>query len=125
VRRAYPESELHKTVAKYLDLILYPSTWWTSIGHGNRGKPVRGALWKAQGAKKGVPDILIVYNGWVYFIELKSESGKLSPEQVKCHETITAAHGRVAVCRSIDDVAESLAEWGIRTRDGAVTKRAA
>lgn len=123
--RSYPESELHKAVAKYLDLILCKGTWWTSIAHGNRGKPVRGALWKAQGAKKGVPDILILHNGWCFWIELKAEGGRLSPEQATCHEAIVLSGGKVTVCRSVDDVAESLAEWGIKTRDLSPRREAA
>ena len=117
MKRTYPESELHKSVKKYLDLILTPDSWWTSIGHGNRGKSVRGALWKAQGAKKGVPDILIQFAGRAHWIELKSPVGTLSPEQNDCHQAIVKAGGCVTVARSIDHVSDALARWQIPTRE--------
>lgn len=125
MKRSYPESALHKAVASYLKLVLCGNSWWTSIAHGEGGGKIRGAMWKVRGAKAGVPDILIVSNGWCYFIELKSEGGYLTPIQKECHRAIEVACAKVAVCRSIDDVAQSLTEWGIRTRDSNVTKRAA
>lgn len=121
----YPESELHKAVAKYLNLVLCKGTWWTSIAHGETADFKRGARMKARGAKAGVPDILIVDNGWCYWIELKSEGGRISPKQSACHADIVQSAARIAVCRSVDDVAETLAEFGIRTRDASVRKAAA
>jgi hypothetical protein len=120
--RAYPETQLHKSVAAYLNLVLSPATWWTSIDHSFRGK-VRGGMWKSQGVKKGIPDIILLHNGWFHGIELKAEGGRVSPEQAECHKAIRTAHGKVAVCRSIDDVAESLAEWGIPSRDKIPTEK--
>ncbi len=124
MKRRFPESDLHKAVAKYLDLVLMPDTWWTSIAHGNRGKPVRGALWKAAGAKKGVPDILIIHGNSACFIELKAPGiGRLSPEQVACHEALVLAGARVTVARSIDDVQDALARWRIPTRHKCRTEK--
>jgi hypothetical protein len=123
--RHYPENELHKTVAKYLDLVLKPTSWWTSIAHGEGGGFHRGQRWKAKGAKKGVPDIFILDNGFAHFIELKAEGGRVSPEQIQCQGAIRIAHGKCAVCRSVDDVAETLAEWGIRTRDASIRQLSA
>lgn len=42
---------------------------------------------KALGIRKGFPDLQIILpNGNVFFVELKSKKGKQSPAQKKCHE---------------------------------------
>jgi hypothetical protein len=114
--RNYPESELHKTVKKYLDLILTPDSWWTSIDHAAKGK-FRGQMRRARGVKKGIPDILILFAGRCHWIELKSPDGKLSPEQKDCHEAIVSAGGAVTVARSVDHVSDALARWQVPTRE--------
>jgi hypothetical protein len=121
----YPESELHKAVAKYLSLVLCKGTWWTSIAHGETADFKRGARMKARGAKAGVPDILIVDNGSCFWIELKAAGGTISSKQAQCHAELLTAGARVAICRSVDGVADILALWGIRTRDASVRKAAA
>lgn len=121
--KAQPEQKLHIAVAEYLKLVLLPQTFWTSIDHAGGGFTV-GRYRKARGVKKGLPDIYILNNGWSYHIELKTEGGKLEPEQLACHQWIVMAGGKIAICRSVNDVANTLADWGIRTRDASVRKAA-
>lgn len=111
-----PEQELHKTVKKYLDLILTPHSWWTTIDHAAKGR-FQGQMRKARGVKKGIPDILILFAGRTYWIELKAPDGKLSPEQKACHEAIVSAGGGVTVARSVDHVSDALARWQVPTRE--------
>ncbi len=112
------EQQLHIAVAQYLDLALPKADTalpggipWTTIAHGGGGK-IRGALLKAMGLKPGWPDIHILFAG-AHYIELKKEGGKLSKAQKAVHAAIRGAGGRVAVCRSIQDVEETLRDWGI------------
>ncbi len=55
-------------------------------------------------AMKGVPDIVLIHDGKFYGIECKSETGKLSEDQVAFGRRCVKAGGEYIVARSIDDV---------------------
>lgn len=115
--RLQPEAALHKAVIEYLRLILPKGTViHHSPNEGKRGLLEQRAL-KNNGTMAGWPDIEIVWNGWVFFIELKSAKGRLRPEQIACHDALTFAGARVATCRYINEVQQAIAAWGIPTRD--------
>lgn len=111
------EFALHKLVADYLDRVLKPGTWWSTIPAGEGGGYVRGARWKARGARKGLPDLMILRDSRAYFIELKTRKGVVSDAQDECHDAIKDAGGSVAVCRSLTDVIKALNVWRIETRE--------
>lgn len=54
----------------------------------------------------GIPDLIVCIPSGVYhglFIEMKTSKGKLSENQVACHETLKNSGYCVKVCRSFDD----------------------
>ena len=112
--RAHAEQSLQKSVAVYLSRVLAPPTFFTAIGHGGGGK-MRGAILKGMGVRAGVPDVLIIDRGRCLWMELKSEKGVLSPEQIVVHQLLTAAGACVTVCRSVEDVRDRLEVWGTPT----------
>ena len=72
------------------------------------------------GAKTGVADlILLTRYGKPIALEVKSPTGKLSPEQVEWKMEWTRHEGLYAVVRSQDDVIAALAGWGIKGRIAA------
>lgn len=109
------EQALHRDVSHLLSVALTSETWWTTVGHGGGGF-IRGQFLKATGVKPGVPDLILVYRGRFYGIELKSIKGRLSHEQIVCHRAIENAGGSVMVCRSQQEVLSALETWGIPTR---------
>ena len=123
--RQSPEAKLHKQVMEYLRLVL-PKTAVIhhSPNEGKRGWMERAAL-KNNGTMAGWPDIEIVWDGRVFFIELKSEKGRTLPVQFACHMRLAEAGAGVATCKTIGAVAEALALWRVPTRDASVRKAAA
>jgi hypothetical protein len=127
------ESELHIAVATTLDVLLLPPTMWTTFPSGGYElSPAAASRLYRLGMKRGVPDVLIVHEGRLHCIELKTATGRLSKSrmvrtrsggarhvtgQVEMHGKLTAAGARVAVARSVDDVLMALAAWGIPTRN--------
>lgn len=109
------EATLHKITAEWLDLALTQDTFWTTFPAGGGGL-MRGARLKNSGLRAGVPDILLVNQSQAYFIELKTQIGRLSDAQNECHEALALAGARVATCRSLKDVAAALKEWRIPYR---------
>jgi hypothetical protein len=52
-----------------------------SIPNGGLRDKATAITMKATGLYKGAADLLVVYRGWVGFVELKTELGIQSPEQ--------------------------------------------
>ena len=114
--RRHPEQDLQRAVAEFLDLALpRPDAWWTTIPAGGGGK-VRGAFLKAAGLKAGVPDILIIWRGRAYWIELKSWAGKPSPAQVEVRNMLRLAGCSAEIARTVTDVELWCLGWGIPLR---------
>jgi hypothetical protein len=60
---------------------------------------------------KGWPDFGIFKNGKCLFIETKFEKGKLSADQIACHEALSLAGCKVHVCRSVESAIELVKAW--------------
>jgi hypothetical protein len=114
--RAHPEQRLQTQIAAYLRAVLKPPVWFTAIPAGGGGE-LRGKILKGMGYKAGTPDMLIIDGGRAYWGEVKAEKGVLSIAQGDTIPALKRARCPVAIWRSIDDVAASLAEWGIPTRE--------
>ncbi len=104
------EAQLHKSVCDLLAAVLTDRSFFTTF-------PADGATRRGRiGLKRGVPDILIIHNGIARWIELKTATGKLSLDQRATIPTIERAGSAVFVCRSVEDVLESLDRWSIPLR---------
>lgn len=115
-RRANPEDDLHMATAQFLDLALPEDACWTTVEHGGkRGKREAGRL-KAKGVKPGWPDILIIWRGRAFTIELKAPNGRLSESQKIRQPMIRQAGAPVAICRRIEEVEGTLHGWGLRLK---------
>jgi len=64
--------------------------------------------WGGLMGTKGVPDILGIYKGQFLGIEVKTEKGKVSPEQEQFLAAIRQNGGIGFVARNLDDVIENL-----------------
>jgi hypothetical protein len=117
------EDHFHYTVAKLLNHAIAPAglpshegvCWFALEGRGKRSI-YEGMRNKKRGCVAGVPDVLITHAGRAFWIELKTDIGRLSPAQVDMHRTLTACGMPVAVARSLGDVAGVLAAHGIPHR---------
>lgn len=63
---------------------------------------------KAIGLMKGVSDLIMVLSGEVIFIEVKTEKGRQSKEQIEFQECIEALGFRYMVVRSLEDFKEKI-----------------
>lgn len=107
-----PEDNLHFAVAEYLALAVPAHVgFWTTFPAGGGGEE-RGRKLKRMGLKAGVPDLMLIRAGRAYFIELKADKGRLSPEQRAIRNDLITHGAPAAVCRSVDDVSVTLQRWG-------------
>jgi len=113
-----PEDRIHIAILDYLEVVLPRGLVWHTPNQGKRSFTTAGKL-KLLGMRAGVPDITIVYEGRIYFLEVKAPKGRLSPEQGRFGVDAIAAGAGWAVVRSIDDVRQHLQTWKIQTLEAA------
>jgi hypothetical protein len=83
------------------------------LAGGPRERAMQVAALKANGMRVGFPDLVLLHtNGRVGFFEVKREGEKLGENQVHWQGALEMLGHRHAVVRSVEDVAEALAEWG-------------
>lgn len=110
------EKQLQTQIARFLDLSLpCNARFHHSPNEGKRGRYAQADL-KSSGFTTGWPDIEIIWQGRIYFLELKSEKGRVSPAQAECHAGLIAAGAPVAVVRSLEEAVARLIEWGVPLR---------
>jgi len=110
-----PEQKLHIAVARYLTVALPKDAWFTTIPAGGGGAR-RGAYLKAMGYKAGTPDLQIIYQGRVLFVELKASNGRVTDAQWKTKDHLLAAGAYWCVCKTLDELASALTGWNVPLR---------
>lgn len=116
MRKASVEHRLQMGVAEYLRAALPPEVWWSSIDMANAKDALTGAIRKARGAVAGIPDVLLCHAGKLIGIEIKTETGRLSPAQIVQHQRMRVAGAAIYVVRNSYDVEAVLREEGIPVR---------
>lgn len=113
--RSAQERSLHVAVSRFLRSVLPANATYTTFPLGGGGF-ARGQRLKAMGTMAGWPDLQVLYAGQAFFIELKTEDGRLSDVQLATHRQIVGAGCAVEVARTIEDVEAALRAWGIPLR---------
>lgn len=107
------ESQIQRSVVRHLEIHARPGVVFYHPANGGKRSKVEAARFKAEGVRRGVPDIAIVANGRPLYLELKTAKGRLSPEQADMHCDLVAAGAEVAVAHGIDEAIAQLATWGL------------
>ena len=68
------------------------------------------------GVHRGFADLMVLCEGRVLFLELKSPKGRLSPAQAAFRDAVQAQGFGWALVRSLDDALGALADHDITTR---------
>ena len=108
------EASLQRQVVRFLDLALPDDVLYCASLSGVYLTPATRAKASQQGLRKGWPDLQFLIRGRTYFVELKSDTGRLTPEQQ--FFLSLAEKGSVVICRSLEDVVEALEGWDVKLR---------
>jgi len=120
MRRHIPEADLQRAVVSALRVAL-PRT---AILHhcanevtepGPRGAR-RQAILVGMGVHAGFADLMVLCDGRVLFLELKSLKGRLSPAQAAFQDAVLAQGFGWALVRSLDDALGAVADHGFTSR---------
>lgn len=118
---AFPadETTIHIAVYQYLCAVLPGAKVWHTPNSGERSK-TEAARFKRMGVLAGVPDLIALTScGRMLFIEVKTQSGRLSPEQIAFRDFCIFARFPHAVVRSVEETRAFLASHGVPTREAA------
>lgn len=122
------EDSLQIATAEWVRLRIHPSVIAHHSANERKGAAA-GAKAKAMGQLAGWPDWVFIWfeggfgSGWgeahtfVAFIELKSKTGRISPEQKSFKEKAKLTGTDWTVCRNLDEFADCVKQWGIPLRN--------
>lgn len=107
------ELQIHIAVAEHLRYRGRPGLVFFHPANGEkRDKPAAAKL-KAMGVTAGVPDLILIADGRTYGLELKADSGRISPDQRAMLARFDAAGAFTAVAYGIDGALSILTAWGL------------
>jgi len=112
--RARPEQQLQRSVLAHLGRRGVPGLWWCHVPNGGYRGAIEAAIFKSLGVIAGVPDLLLIFSGKTYGLELKAaKGGRLSPAQIRTQEQMRQAGAIVATATGIDEALQQLESWGL------------
>lgn len=111
-----PEQNFQIHLCKVLEVALPKDALFFAIPNGARRSIVDGAMQKRMGLKKGCPDMAVVHEGKVFFLELKARDGRVSPDQKDMINLLKIAGAKATVVRTVEQALDALREWGVPLR---------
>lgn len=122
VRQRRPEDAIQRAVFQHLRVRgAHGHIAFAVPNGGARSKP-EAAVMVGLGVLAGIPDVLILHDGKVYALELKSENGSLTPAQKAVQVRLRRAGISVATAYGLDQAITILEAWGLLTGRVAVTR---
>ena len=112
-RRNQPEAALQRSVIQHLTWRARPGAFFFHVPLGGYRTCVEGAILKAIGTVAGVPDIICIFEGRCYALELKAERGRVTDVQRVVHERLREAGAHVAVAHGVDQALAQLEAWNL------------
>lgn len=111
-----PETVLQRKIKTKLELYgFYPVHVPNGavLAGGQKKRAIQSNSLKADGVRAGFPDYIVYGDkGRVGHIEVKTADGEQSPKQVGVQIQLESMGQLYAVCRSEDEVDETLISWG-------------
>jgi hypothetical protein len=117
-----PEAQIQRAVIEHLRWRGVPNSFAFHPANGGWRTAVEGAILKAAGVVPGVPDVIIINNGRVFGLELKTVAGRLSDIQRQTMEAMRRAGAIVAVAHGLDEAIAQLEQWQLLRRDRNSTR---
>ena len=116
IQRRKPVQHERKLQIEAVDAIrrLFPHVIAIHPANGGSRNIREAANLKRMGVTAGVPDLILWWEGGHGVIELKAGRGALSEHQRLMLQTLGTYGVRTSVCRSLDEIVQTLHCWGAR-----------
>ena len=107
------ENQIHQAVVWHLQARGVPGLLFVHVPNQVRAPIQYQAQLNRMGRRKGCADLLLWHNGHSYALELKTEKGKITPEQGLFGNDFEGAGGEWAWAKGLDSALRMLTEWGL------------
>ncbi len=119
-RRETPEADAQRAIVQALRFVLPRSAIVhhsvNEVTSGDRRGKFRQAILVGMGVYPGFADLIVLSEGRVLFLEVKSKTGHLRPAQEAFRDAVQALGFAWALVRTVDDALAALADHGFTTR---------
>jgi hypothetical protein len=112
-RRQRPEAAIQRAVVQHLRARGRPGLVFFAVENGGYRRPIEAAIMKSLGVLPGVSDLVLLHEGKTYFLELKSDNGRLSEHQQAFLASANAAGGYACAAHGLDRAIACLESWGL------------
>jgi hypothetical protein len=109
--RRRPEQQIHRAIAKHLEMRALPGVVLPHPANGGGRTAVEGAILKGLGVQRGAPDLLLWRDGKSFALEIKADDGRVSPAQTEMPDRLAKAGVVTAVCHGLDPALATLEGW--------------
>lgn len=112
------ENQIQALIVKYLRAVLPKNYRCFAVPNGSQRMPSGKPANAVPGLTPGIPDLAIVGDGRIFFIEVKAAKGRLSEAQSEFGDfCMYQAMVPWACVHSVDETRLALNEWGIKTKE--------
>jgi hypothetical protein len=111
------EARIQAAIVEWIR-VAAPSVLAFAVPNGGLRSKAEAARMRWTGVLAGVPDLVVIApGGRAFFLEVKTDAGRLSAAQRAIHDHLIALGTPAAIIKSIDDARRAFAAWGIKTRE--------
>jgi hypothetical protein len=107
------EQAIQKAVFQHIRQRGVPGLFAFHPPNGGQRSKIEAAIFRSLGVVSGVPDIIAIYQGRCYALELKPVGGRLSPVQTTAHVLLRQAGATISIAVGIDAAIRQLEQWGL------------
>jgi VRR-NUC domain-containing protein len=126
-RRGTPEADAQRSIVKVLRVVLPPGAVLhhsaNEVTGGDKAAKNKQRILQGMGVYAGFSDLILIAEGRVLFLEVKSRTGAQTPAQRAFQATVEAQGFPYEIVRSADDALGALARHGFRTLIKAAPSR--
>ena len=119
-KRRHPEADAQRAIVHALRVVLPRGSIVhhsaNEVTSHNRTAKARQAILQGMGVHRGFADLIVLSGGRVLFLEVKSQTGRLSPAQADFRDAVRDQGFAWALVRSVDDALGAMAEHGFTGR---------
>lgn len=112
-RRNQPEQAIQTAVVAHLRLRGKPGLVFFHVPNGGARRPIEAAILKRIGVRAGVSDLILIYQGKIYALELKADGGRPTEAQLDFISDMNQAGAFACVCEGLDRAIAVLKQWGL------------
>jgi len=111
--RARPEQQIQRAIFAHLRARGAPGiVAWHPFSGGYR-RPAEAAIYRSLGAIAGLPDVMVLHEGKLYGLELKTPGRAPTEIQLAVLAALEAAGAYTAVAEGVDRALATLEAWGL------------